>query len=831
MRKIFSVISVVLTLAMLAAALNITAVFAESDANRCGENVYYSVNGNGALRIYGKGKMYDYTGNSPFAENGNITSVTVENGVTSVGIWSFRDCKGITEVSLAESVVSIGENAFVGCASLKNISIKGAVEKIGYGVFYGCKNLVSVTLPDTVKEVGERAFSDCKSLKTAELGAGLEQIGNCAFIGCSKLESVTFGNLLKSVGSEAFAYCSALTSIDLSDAVASLGNYVFQNCSSLKTVTAGGNSLLQMGVGCFLNSPWLNLQPNGPIILGGILCGYKGSAVILDLSKLNITAVADSAFKNSSVQKLTVGSNVKAIGNGSFENCTKLKEIIFEEGIGSIAENAFKGCESLKNVDLPDSLKTLGRYAFSGCTSIENATFGAGLSQIGTSPFAYCGSLKAIKVDGRNRSYTDVDGVVYNKEKNILVQSVLGAEGGMCLISPLVIRIDDYELGYESENIIKSGFFIRGYKNTAAEGYAVSNGISFGDLYGNEKPRKKGDLNNDDDITAKDAIIVLRADAEIITLDELETSLGDVTGDGYLSSKDAIGILKMDAGFYDDDYDWMNNELTKEYSSSKNRSTKPSEKYVYKTVGSFQLVVNVYLPKKLKENNATVICLEGSAWNPQNKTDTSWDGSYLRYSAQYFANRGFIGIEVNYRSLYSAETSDVWDCIQDCADGYNYVVNNLPYVNPDKVVLLGESAGGHMALMMELLGTYKGVNPQVVVAMNPTIHLDEGYCLRSGLYKLSKDFEGLKKASPIYNIEKTDARIIITQGSADSVTPAKYSAEFYKKMRECGNDIQYVSLDGQEHSCLLYDYINNDHYINGNMRNVYALVRAKLLQK
>ncbi len=136
-----------------------------------------------------------------------------------------------------------------------------------------------------------------------------------------------------------------------------------------------------------------------------------------------------------------------------------------------------------------------------------------------------------------------------------------------------------------------------------------------------------------------------------------------------------------------------------------------------------------------------------------------------------------------------------------------------------------------MALMMELLGTYKGVNPQVVVAMNPTIHLDEGYCLRSGLYKLSKDFEGLKKASPIYNIGKTDARIIITQGSADSVTPAKYSAEFYKKMRECGNDIQYVLLDGQEHSCLLYDYINNDHYINGSMRNVYALVRAKLLQK
>ncbi len=830
MRKIFSVIAVVLTVAVLVTMADFTAVSADSASNRCGKDVYFSVDDDGILKIYGSGKMYDYTGDSPFADTEDITSVIVENGVTSVGIWSFRNCRNITEVTLPESVVSIGENAFTGCTSLRNITLSGPIEKIGYGVFYGCRNLESITLPDTVKEVGERAFSDCKTLKSAKLGSGLEQIGACAFISCSKLETVTFGNSLKNIGTEAFAYCSALSAINLSESLTSLGNYVFQGCSSLKSVTAGGNSLSQMGAGCFLNSSWINSLPNGPIVLGGMLCGYRGSVVNLDLSKLDVAAVSDSAFKNSSVQKLTVGSNVKNIGNGSFENCTKLKEIVFEEGIESIGENAFKGCESLKTVNLPESLKTLGRYSFSSCISAETAYLGAELSKIGTSPFAYCSSLKSIKVSEQNPYYIDSDGVVYNKDKNVLVQCPLGIEGGICVVSPLVVRIDDYELGYQDSNFVKSGFAIRGYKDSAAEAYAKSNNIFFSDLDKNdEKVQKRGDVDNDGIIGSSDSLLILRANAKVITLNEFEASAADNNRDGYVTAADAVAILRIDAKFYDDDYDWMNNELSRAYSGSKNFDTKPDEKYVYKTVDSKQLVINVYLPAKLKENNATVICLEGSAWNPQNKTDTSWDGSYLRFTAQYFASRGFIGIEVNYRSLYTDVTTDVWDCIQDCADGYNYVVNNLDYVNSDKIVLLGESAGGHMALMMELLGTYKGVNPKVVVAMNPTIYLDEGYCLRTNLYRLAKNYEGLKKASPIYNVGKTNARIIITQGSADTVTPAKYSAEFYQKMRECGNDIHYMLLDNQEHSCLLYNYLNNDHYINGVMRNVYALVREKFL--
>ncbi len=774
--------------------------------------------------------MYDYTGDSPFTDIENLTTVVVENDVTSVGIWSFRDCRNITDVTLPESVVSIGENAFTGCTSLRNITVSGPVEKIGYGVFYGCKSLESISLPDTVKQVGERAFSDCKALKTANLGKGVEQIGGCAFIACSKLETVTFGNSLKTVGSEAFAYCSSLSAINLSEALTSLGSYVFQGCSSLKSITAGGNLLSQMGVGCFFNVPWFNSQPNGAIILGGMLCGYRGSSVNLDLSNLEVSAVADSALQNSSVQKLIVGSNVKIIGNGSFENCTKLKEIIFEEGVETIGENAFKGCESLKAVNLPESLKTLGRYSFSGCTAAETAYMGAGLSKIGTSPLAYCSSLKSITVSEQNRYYTDLDGVVYNKDKNVLVQCPLGIEDGVCVVSPLVVRIDDYELGYQDSNFIKNGFAIRGYKDSAAEAYAKSNNIFFSDLdKNNEKVQKRGDVDNDGVVGSSDSLLILRANAKVVTLNEFETSAADNNRDGYVTADDAVSVLRIDAKFYDDEYDWMNNELSRAYSCSKNLDTKPDEKYVYKTVDSKQLVINVYLPTKLKENNATVICLEGSAWNPQNKTDTSWDGSYLRFTAQYFASRGFIGIEVNYRSLYTDVTTDVWDCIQDCADGYNYIVNNLDYVNPDKIVLLGESAGGHMALMMELLGTYKGVNPKVVVAMNPTIYLDEGYCLRYSLYRLAKNYDGLKKASPIYNVGKTDARIIITQGSADSVTPAKYSAEFYQKMREYGNDIHYLLLDNQEHSCLLYNYLNNDHYINGVMRNVYALVREKFL--
>ena len=64
--------------------------------------------------------------------------MTIGNGVTSIGNQAFRDCSGLTSVSIPNSVTSIGLWAFYGCSGLTSVTIPGSVTSIGYEAFCGC---------------------------------------------------------------------------------------------------------------------------------------------------------------------------------------------------------------------------------------------------------------------------------------------------------------------------------------------------------------------------------------------------------------------------------------------------------------------------------------------------------------------------------------------------------------------------------------------------------------------------------------------------------------------------------------------------------------------
>ena len=57
-----------------------------------------------------------------------------------------------------------------------------------------------------------------------------------------------------------------------------------------------------------------------------------------------------------------------------------------------------------------------------------------------------------------------------------------------------------------------------------------------------------GDLNGDNKVNTADAVVVLKASAGMITLDEQQTKSGDCNGDGMVNTADAVLILKYAAG-------------------------------------------------------------------------------------------------------------------------------------------------------------------------------------------------------------------------------------------------------------------------------------------
>lgn len=87
-----------------------------------------------------------------------MTSVTVSEGVTTIGDAAFVYCSHLASVSLPNSLVSIGLNAFMYCSALTSINIPNSVTSIGHRAFSDCSELVTITIPSSVTEIGDNVF-------------------------------------------------------------------------------------------------------------------------------------------------------------------------------------------------------------------------------------------------------------------------------------------------------------------------------------------------------------------------------------------------------------------------------------------------------------------------------------------------------------------------------------------------------------------------------------------------------------------------------------------------------------------------------------------------
>ena len=127
----------------------VTATFATGGL--CGTNAWWDLSDDGTeLTISGSGAMYDYGYNSgtiwttkaPWGTN--ITSVTVGDGITSIGNYAFCGCQNVASVTIGSSVASIGIGAINHCDQMTTITLPASVNTIGYAAFENCQALTTI---------------------------------------------------------------------------------------------------------------------------------------------------------------------------------------------------------------------------------------------------------------------------------------------------------------------------------------------------------------------------------------------------------------------------------------------------------------------------------------------------------------------------------------------------------------------------------------------------------------------------------------------------------------------------------------------------------------
>lgn len=134
-------------------------------------------------------------------------------------------------VTIPDGVTSIGKDAFVGCDALKSITIPDSVISIGDKVFAGCTTLENITIPNGVINIENYAFAGCNSLQSINVSEGNSNYLSCGGVLFDKSKSV----LIKYPEGEKD------TSYIIPDGVTSIGDFAFMYCISLKSITIPEN--------------------------------------------------------------------------------------------------------------------------------------------------------------------------------------------------------------------------------------------------------------------------------------------------------------------------------------------------------------------------------------------------------------------------------------------------------------------------------------------------------------------------------------------------------------------------------------------------------------
>lgn len=246
MKKTKNILLAIITITVLILCFAIS-VCAKTYSGNCGadgNNIKWSLNTEtGELTINGSGKMADYSSlysnRAPWNSRSEyIETITITEGITSIGNFAFYECANITELEIPDSVISIGNDAFCDCTSLKDITIPNSVKTIGFCAFLKCSSLESIEIPNSVDSLGD----------------------SCTFEGCESLSEIVLPDTITSIGSSYFAGCTVLKSITIPVSVININNSAFESCSSLADVYYSGTKEQwnQIEINSFNNEYLLN---------------------------------------------------------------------------------------------------------------------------------------------------------------------------------------------------------------------------------------------------------------------------------------------------------------------------------------------------------------------------------------------------------------------------------------------------------------------------------------------------------------------------------------------------------------------------------------------
>lgn len=390
-----------------------------------------------------------------------IESLTIPEGITTIGDYAFSRCLSLKEVVIPDSVTTLGQYAFYCCQWLDSVKIGRGITEIKEGTFAFCYSLDSVEFSESLTAIRQCAFDSCLSLRGITVPKNVTAIENYAFRDCYNLveiinkssldiktiadyDFILFGSYHGGIGDHALVvhsgesqlvnqnglffitaydtnyligYDDDTTELTLPDyyngQTYRIRNYAFYNLHSLRSVVIGEGVEI-IGSSAFINCYHLVEVINKSAIPINNSFSYSGTIApnVIEVHQGESKIVEQDGFLFYTRDYTGVNYLVGYAGNAT--NIT-LPDSLNGESY-EIYKSAFSNCYSLESVTIPDGVTAIGDSAFYLCCNLKNITIGNGVTEIGSAAFSSCYRLKEITFGS---GVTEVGGEAFRDCKSL----------------------------------------------------------------------------------------------------------------------------------------------------------------------------------------------------------------------------------------------------------------------------------------------------------------------------------------------------------------------------------------------------------------------------
>ena len=272
----------------------------------------------------------------------------------------------------------------------------------------------------------------------------------------------------------------------------------------------------------------------------------------------------------------------------------------------------------------------------------------------------------------------------------------------------------------------------------------------------------------------------------------------------------------------------------------------PPQERVFKTTGAGDLKLFYFTPPdwQASDRRTAVVWIHGGGW-------TSGTAEVFYPAARYFAARGAVSFSISYR-LVTTNGTTVGDCIADCKSAIRFIRTHAAEfgIDPQRVVVAGDSAGGHLTACLGTLDGFDAAGDNlkisaradVMALFNPIVDMTDGGWLRfaaGGKYLADKKTpvpatpENLALArslSPLFHVHANQPPTLLMHGLDDTIVRPEQARQFAAAMKAAGNRCDLILLPHARHAFVVPKYRATEPAVVGVMRQMdQFLISLKLL--